>query len=98
MTANSGVTKNNVQQSSTGSSSIVQQPQQLSQPQQSLTHNRGILNQQTITQTVQQVATTPVSVLERQVPIQITLPAQGDTQARVLTIHVPASAIAGKLV
>lgn len=93
--ANSGVTKNNVQQSSTGSSSIVQQPQQLSQPQQSLTHNRGILNQQTITQTVQQVATTPVSVLERQVPIQITLPAQGDTQARVLTIHVPASAIAG---
>lgn len=90
--ANSGVTKNNVQQTSTANSSLVQQAQQQQpQTQQTLVHNRGIPNQIP----VQQVTSAPVSVLERQVPIQITLPAQADTQQRVLTIHVPASAIAG---
>ncbi|XP_033228716.1 transcription initiation factor IIA subunit 1 [Belonocnema kinseyi] len=92
--ANSNVGNHIGQQSSTGNSSITQQSQQQSQ-QQAHPHNRGILNQQAIQQPVQQVATAPISVMERQVPIQITLPAQADTQQRVLSIHVPASAIAG---
>lgn len=48
---------------------------------------------------MQQVVTTPAAVLDRQVPIQITLPPQTgipDAPQRILTIQVPASAIQGR--
>ncbi|XP_047353964.1 transcription initiation factor IIA subunit 1 isoform X1 [Vespa velutina] len=85
------------QQQPTSQQSQSQQQQQHQQPQQSQQQ------QQTSSTTlqhpnapVQQVVTTPPAVLDRQVPIQITLPPQPgarDSQQRVLTIQVPASAI-----
>lgn len=47
---------------------------------------------------VQQLVTSTSAVMDRQVPIQITLPPQTgvpDAPQRVLTIQVPASAIQG---
>ncbi|XP_035719938.1 transcription initiation factor IIA subunit 1-like isoform X1 [Vespa mandarinia] len=86
------------QQQPTSQQSQSQQQQQHQQPQQSQQQQ-----QQTSSTTlqhpnapVQQVVTTPPAVLDRQVPIQITLPPQPgarDSQQRVLTIQVPASAI-----
>ncbi|KAK2583071.1 hypothetical protein KPH14_009103 [Odynerus spinipes] len=75
-----------------------QQPQQPQQPQQQTSHPSGTTLQQQPNAPVQQVVTTPPAVLDRQVPIQITLPPQPgvrDSQQRVLTIQVPASAIQG---
>ncbi|XP_057326467.1 transcription initiation factor IIA subunit 1 isoform X2 [Microplitis mediator] len=90
----------------TQSQSHVQQqtPQQLiqtqsqSQPQPVRVANQQTTNlpaQQHATMPVQQVVTAP-ALFERQVPIQITLPGNastGDGNPKVLTIHVPASAI-----
>lgn len=75
-----------------------QQPQQPQQSQQQTSHPSGTTLQQQTTTPVQQVVATPPAVLDRQVPIQITLPPQPgvrDSQQRVLTIQVPASAIQG---
>lgn len=79
-----------------------QQPQQQS-PQQSQTqaqcHSTTTGIQHTGTP-VQQLVTSTSAVMDRQVPIQITLPPQTgvpDAQLRVLTIQVPASAIQGTL-
>ncbi|KAI4485366.1 hypothetical protein M0804_006871 [Polistes exclamans] len=86
-----------------------QQQQQHQQPQQSQQHQQQPSQQQTSHSSstplqhqnapVQQVVTTtPPAVLDRQVPIQITLPPQPgtrDSQQRILTIQVPASAIQG---
>lgn len=75
-----------------------QQPQQPQQSQQQTPHPSGTTLQQQTTTPVQQVVATPPAVLDRQVPIQITLPPQPgvrDSQQRVLTIQVPASAIQG---
>ncbi|XP_043671596.1 transcription initiation factor IIA subunit 1 isoform X1 [Vespula pensylvanica] len=72
-----------------------QQPQQSQQQQQQTSHSSSTTLQHSNTP-VQQVVTTPPAVLDRQVPIQITLPPQPgarDSQQRVLTIQVPASAI-----
>ncbi|XP_008547820.1 transcription initiation factor IIA subunit 1 [Microplitis demolitor] len=89
----------------TQSQSHVQQqtPQQLIQTQsQSQSQPARVANQQTTNLPVQQHATMPVQVVttpalfERQVPIQITLPGNastGDGKPKILTIHVPASAI-----
>lgn len=55
---------------------------------------------QHISAPVQQLVTSASAVMERQVPIQITLPPQTgvpDAQQRILTIQVPASAIQGIL-
>ncbi|KAL2722499.1 transcription initiation factor IIA subunit 1-like isoform X1 [Vespula squamosa] len=71
-----------------------QQPQQSQQQQQSSHSSSSTLQHSNAP--VQQVVTTPPAVLDRQVPIQITLPPQPgarDSQQRVLTIQVPASAI-----
>ena len=67
---------------------------QLQQSAQQQMLNKGIVLPQAPAP-VQQVVTAPAAVLERQVPIQITLPAQGENPPRVLTIHVPVSAISG---
>jgi len=73
-----------------------QQPQQpLAQPQQHM-HAVGALQQQQQAP-VQQVVTS--AVLDRQVPIQITLPPQAgipDAPQRILSIQVPASALQSK--
>ncbi|XP_023288431.1 transcription initiation factor IIA subunit 1 isoform X2 [Orussus abietinus] len=79
------------------------QPQQQQQPQpqqqqQQHAHSAGIPVQQHANMPVQQVVAAPATVLERQVPLQITLPKQAgvpDAEQRVLTIQVPASAIQG---
>jgi len=78
------------------------QPQQPSQPQQHTHPSMGA----TLQQQQQQHSTTPVqqvvtasAVLERQVPIQITLPPQAgvpDGPQRILSIQVPASALQGE--
>ncbi|XP_071580972.1 transcription initiation factor IIA subunit 1 isoform X3 [Temnothorax nylanderi] len=76
------------------------QPQQSSQPQQHTHPSTGTTLQQqqqhsTTPQQVQQVVTAS-TVLERQVPIQITLPPQPgvpDGPQRILSIQVPASAL-----
>lgn len=78
------------------------QPQQSSQPQQHTHPSTGT----TLQQQQQQHSTTPVqqvvtasAVLERQVPIQITLPPQPgvpDGPQRILSIQVPASALQGE--
>ncbi|XP_076762278.1 transcription factor IIA L [Xylocopa sonorina] len=78
-----------------------QQPQQHQTPQQSQTQPQchppttGIQRNDT---PVQQLVTPPSAVIDRQVPVQITLPPQTgvlDAPLRVLTIQVPASAIQG---
>ncbi|KAM0735429.1 Transcription initiation factor IIA subunit 1 [Formica fusca] len=79
-----------------------QQQQQPTQPQQH-THPTGTSLQQQqpqqhSTTSVQQVVTAPAAVLDRQVPIQITLPPQAgipDGPQRILSIQVPASALQG---
>jgi len=78
------------------------QSQQPSQPQQHTHPSMGT----TLQQQQQQHSTTPVqqvvtasAVLERQVPIQITLPPQAgvpDGPQRILSIQVPASALQGE--
>lgn len=68
------------------------QTQQLTQQQ---LLNKGIALPQPAAP-VQQVVTTSSAVLDRQVPIQITLPAQGENSPRILTIHVPVSVLSGK--
>lgn len=79
-----------------------QQQQVQSQPQSSQsqhTHTGTALQQQHSTTPVQQMVPTPAAVLDRQVPIQITLPPQTgvpDAPQRILTIQVPASAIQGE--
>ncbi|XP_017755640.1 PREDICTED: transcription initiation factor IIA subunit 1 isoform X2 [Eufriesea mexicana] len=76
-----------------------QQPQQ--SPQQSQTQTQCHSTTTGIQHTgtpVQQLVTSTSAVMDRQVPIQITLPPQTgvpDAQLRVLTIQVPASAIQG---
>ncbi|XP_076299476.1 transcription factor IIA L isoform X3 [Lasioglossum baleicum] len=72
-----------------------QQPQQQTQTQ---THSTTAVMQQHTSTPVQQLVTSTSAVMDRQVPIQITLPPQTgvpDAPQRVLTIHVPASAIQG---
>lgn len=77
------------------------QPQQPSQPQQHTHPSTGTTlqqQQQHSTTPVQQVVTAS-AVLERQVPIQITLPPQAgvpDGPQRILSIQVPASALQGE--
>lgn len=78
-----------------------QSQQQSVQPQQH-THSTGTSLQQQpqqhSTTPVQQVVTAPAAVLDRQVPIQITLPPQAgipDGPQRILSIQVPASALQG---
>ncbi|KAL6437575.1 hypothetical protein ACFW04_004188 [Cataglyphis niger] len=79
-----------------------QQQQQSTQPQQH-THSTGTSLQQQqpqqhSTTPVQQVVTASAAVLDRQVPIQITLPPQAgmpDGPQRILSIQVPASALQG---
>lgn len=74
-----------------------QQPQQQTQTQ-TQTHSTTAVMQQHTSTPVQQLVTSTSAVLDRQVPIQITLPPQTgvpDAPQRVLTIHVPASAIQG---
>ncbi|XP_072760610.1 transcription initiation factor IIA subunit 1 isoform X1 [Anoplolepis gracilipes] len=81
------------------------QSQQQQQPVQSQqhTHPTGTSlqqqqSQQHSTTPVQQVVTAPAAVLDRQVPIQITLPPQAgipDGPQRILSIQVPASALQG---
>lgn len=77
-----------------------QQQQRPTQPQQHTHPTAGTTTlQQQTPAPVQQVVTTSAAVLERQVPIQITLPPQTgvpDAPQRILTIQVPASAIQGK--
>ncbi|KAF7399332.1 hypothetical protein HZH68_007924 [Vespula germanica] len=83
------------QQSTPQQSQSQQQPQQSQQQQQQTSHSSSTTLQHS-NAPVQQVVTTPPAVLDRQVPIQITLPPQPgarDSQQRVLTIQVPASAI-----
>ncbi|XP_066591563.1 transcription initiation factor IIA subunit 1 [Prorops nasuta] len=73
------------------------QSQHQTAPAQTHTHQATGTLQQHPTAPIQQPAAAP-SVLDRQVPIQITLPPQTgvpDGQSRVLTIEVPASAIQG---
>lgn len=73
------------------------QPQQSSQPQHPSTGATLQQQQQHSTTPVQQVVTAS-AVLERQVPIQITLPPQPgvpDGPQRILSIQVPASALQG---
>ncbi|XP_011146269.1 transcription initiation factor IIA subunit 1 isoform X2 [Harpegnathos saltator] len=80
-----------------------QQPQQQQAQQQRPTPQQHTLPtagtttlQQHSSAPVQQVVTAPAAVLDRQVPIQITLPPQTgvpDAPQRILTIQVPASAI-----
>lgn len=82
-----------------------QQQQQQSQqsPQQSQTQTQCHSTTTGIQHTgtpVQQLVTSSSAVMDRQVPIQITLPPQTgvpDAPLRVLTIQVPASAIQGTL-
>jgi transcription initiation factor TFIIA large subunit len=89
------------QQSTTQSQSVQQQTQQLQQnsvqlTQQSQTIQQTQQGQQT--QPPQQTTTVITTDLDKQVPIHITLPAQGgagDSQPRILTIQVPASALQG---
>lgn len=76
-----------------------QQQQQTSQSQQH-TSNTGttVQQQQHSTTPVQQVVNAPAAVLDRQVPIQITLPPQAgvpDGPQRILSIQVPASTLQG---
>lgn len=77
------------------------QSQQSSQPQQHTHPSTGTTlqqQQQHSTTPVQQVVTAS-AVLERQVPIQITLPPQAgipDGPQRILSIQVPASALQGE--
>lgn len=77
-----------------------QQQQRPTQPQQHTHSTAGTTTlQQHSSAPVQQVVTTPAAVLDRQVPIQITLPPQTgvpDAPQRILTIQVPASAIQGE--
>lgn len=88
---------NNFALKSTGTTVVQQaQPQAQSQVQQQSSQQQQFNNKVVPLQsqsTVQQVVAAPPVVIERQVPIQITLPAQGENQARQLTIHVPVSAI-----
>ena len=80
-----------------------QQSQQQQSPQQSQTQTQCHSTTTGIQHTgtpVQQLVTSTSAVMDRQVPIQITLPPQTgvpDAPLRVLTIQVPASAIQGKL-
>ncbi|KAL6259574.1 hypothetical protein P5V15_009492 [Pogonomyrmex californicus] len=82
------------------------QSQQPSQPQQHVHSTTGTLQQQQPQQQQQQPSSTPVhqvvtasaAVLERHVPIQITLPPQPgvpDSPQRILSIQVPASTVQG---
>lgn len=76
-----------------------QQQQRSTQPQQHTHPTAGTATLQQTPAPVQQVVTTSAAVLERQVPIQITLPPQTgvpDAPQRILTIQVPASAIQGE--
>jgi transcription initiation factor TFIIA large subunit len=78
-----------VGQQPTAQSQSVQQPTQVQQNSQHLTQQ---------TQASQQTTTVITADPNRQVPIHITLPAQAgaaDSQPRVLTIQVPASALQG---
>ncbi|XP_014483770.1 PREDICTED: transcription initiation factor IIA subunit 1 isoform X2 [Dinoponera quadriceps] len=75
-----------------------QQQQRPAQPQQQHTHSTAGTTtlQQHSPAPVQQVVAASAAVLDRQVPIQITLPPQTgvpDAPQRILTIQVPASAI-----
>ncbi|XP_029173983.1 transcription initiation factor IIA subunit 1 isoform X2 [Nylanderia fulva] len=78
-----------------------QQQQQPTQPQQHTNLTEMSCQQQPqqhSTTPVQQVVTAPAAVLDRQVPIQITLPPQPgipDGPQRILSIQVPASALQG---
>ena len=79
-----------------------QQSQQQQPPQQSQTQTQCHSTTTGIQHgtPVQQLVTSTSAVMDRQVPIQITLPPQTgvpDAPLRVLTIQVPASAIQGKL-
>ncbi|GLH04889.1 Transcription initiation factor IIA subunit 1 [Gryllus bimaculatus] len=73
-----------------------QQPQQQQQTQQSQAQQQQSQSHQQSTNTH---STTPQTVIvadpSKQVPIQITLPAQAGGESRVLTIQVPASALQG---
>ncbi|KYN00034.1 Transcription initiation factor IIA subunit 1 [Cyphomyrmex costatus] len=86
------------QQQSQQQQQVQAQPQQPSQPQQHTHPSTGATlqqQQQHSTTPVQQVVTAS-AVLERQVPIQITLPPQAgvpDAPQRILSIQVPASAL-----
>ncbi|XP_012215669.1 transcription initiation factor IIA subunit 1 isoform X2 [Linepithema humile] len=75
------------------------QQQQTSQPQQhTSTTGTTVQQQQHSTTPVQQVVNAPAAVLDRQVPIQITLPPQAgvpDGPQRILSIQVPASTLQG---
>ncbi|XP_032678459.1 transcription initiation factor IIA subunit 1 isoform X2 [Odontomachus brunneus] len=86
-----------VQQQQPQQQQAQQQQQRPTQPQQHTHSTAGTTTlQQHSSAPVQQVVTTPAAVLDRQVPIQITLPPQTgvpDAPQRILTIQVPASAI-----
>lgn len=73
---------------------VQQQPNQIQQQQTQAQAQQPSQQTQSVPQTIQQLALDP----NRQVPLQITLPPQAgsyETQPRVLTIQVPASALAG---
>lgn len=85
------------QQSTAQSQSVQQQTQQL-QPNSVQLMQQTQQGQQPQPQPPQQTATVITTDLNKQVPIHITLPAQGgagDSQPRILTIQVPASALQG---
>ncbi|XP_060826198.1 transcription initiation factor IIA subunit 1 isoform X1 [Bombus pascuorum] len=99
---NKGVTIGNHFVQQTGGNSAPQQASQQQQsPQQSQTQTQCHSTTTGIQHTgtpVQQLVTSTPAVMDRQVPIQITLPPQTgvpDAPLRVLTIQVPASAIQG---
>jgi transcription initiation factor TFIIA large subunit len=85
-----------VGQQPTTQSQSVQQPTQVQQNSQHLTQQSQQGQQ---TQASQQTTTVITADPNKQVPIHITLPAQAgtaDSQPRVLTIQVPASALQGE--
>jgi transcription initiation factor TFIIA large subunit len=74
------------------------QPQSVQQQTQQLQLNSQQMTQQSQMQQGQQTTTVITADPNKQVPIHITLPAQAgatDSQPRVLTIQVPASALQG---
>ena len=101
--AQHGAPNINPQQGMFASQQQQQQSQQQQSPQQSQTQTQCHSTTTGIQHTgtpVQQLVTSTSAVMDRQVPIQITLPPQTgvpDAPLRVLTIQVPASAIQGKL-
>jgi len=77
---------------------VSQQPTTQSQTVQQQTQQIPLNSQQSQTQQGQQTTTVITTDPNKQVPIHITLPAQtgvADSQPRVLTINVPASALQG---